>query len=1563
MFLCYCSKGLWGTFKKYGIDSQISAFMQRIENNQFLTGFETSKFPHLVRKMGNYRVMVYLQPVSKDQEEHQILVFHTVFLRGDSNYNKFLNTSGSFYQSPPEEDIKEWLSERLEEMRKVPQPPSMSSQERLYIQQTPSFASVGEADITVYEHENWCKNPVKEKYILSIYELIYELVDKLEEFDSKLQISKSENGSGIVFLSYPDSKSLLLIDWFYNEDGCKKIFQELVNIDVELQGRLENIRRVSKRAYPAIILAVQELWEKTQNRNEANLSLSPEEMDILRSLESAYSEQKKKLYPLFINGRPGSGKSTLLQYLFAEHFYHYNAIQKNGEMKYKPVYLTYSEDLRRTAQENVKNILNCNARFNARNDNIALSDVDLTEYFLHFQSFLRQILPAEKRNDFHVDSLIRFPEFKRRFENSFKQGSLSDIGAEACWYILRSLIKGRASDYGEWLDKESYRELPKNRRTISDQDFDLVYDKVWKGWYKEWQDREKRFDEQDLALMALSELDSQSFNSAWQYCAVFCDEAQDFTVAELRFLLHLSLYSNRGDLTVQTVRNVPFAFAGDPFQTLSPTGFNWDAVTSDFFDYFIKPLSRFGLEKNIFNQQELQFNYRSSAQIVNFCNLIQLVRANLLGINNLKPQEVWSFDKNVQFNYLCTREDMRLYFQREKKNLCIIVPCGEEQEIAYSLEDDILKQAVGNEDRIEENILSPIRAKGLEFKRVVLYRFGEYFLKESGLNGVLKNLDNGKAIDDVNIHISVELFLNNLYVGASRAQTRLIIVDTEEACRTFWGKYFSPQGKQEAFRIYQERAPKAAEFWNFDLHLDVVSEPGGDIWGENADNPEDIARQFEHKALANQSASDMNYAASNYRKVIDGDKVYFELRAKYCDAYAMEFRGKHEDAGQYFESLPDKMPGVVESPLKKALENYWKAKKWDKFLELSNKNMLVCEVDICRNKAAFFMMKPTKQSLFDFLDCIKGKIFDFPEEFFTSVWENIFSLTFRQLDSFIPLEVSSEQEKLFYAGWYNTLEAWTGKNINIDVNVLAHLAWAAGFIDKADEKWEDKKSLQTPDWVWECRAILRPYPEKLDALKRLRRHEEIMQEYQNNIDSTLGKDALNTVFEAFSERGKLENLCELLTYREISAPNVQEFLLKLLDNENKSDFALKWAICHFELMVRNKSWDSMAYFFSRMGFKDKKTFNSKFSSAIYSKRVLFYASFVRALSKAAISDRYKQSNNFIWRNLGSVFDLLRESETKSSEISAYGVESFIDEPVIIPLEKSVRREVFKALDFRIIVTALEKFGNFSLAERFYNKFFDLDKYPQIQRFCRIRYCCRKLTYISMEYCNLTGKSEELFGFDKIFDLIDLPLAFKGDLADLNEKISRWGIKQEDIASLMGAANKISDDFFPMKEWDLFCNDKPAYKPRRTTKKSEEKINDAGLTKKPLFQNSEIQQVIGREVSGRSSGSKSSDKKYFLIGNKKLECLVNKKLLRLEMKDSDGRQFFVYPEKVNSLDCEVEKQGNGEWLVSVPGNWTLFCKVDRNNREEDILQVFSGGGSDEKPVRFKIPAISKPKNAN
>jgi superfamily I DNA/RNA helicase len=113
-------------------------------------------------------------------------------------------------------------------------------------------------------------------------------------------------------------------------------------------------------------------------------------------------------------------------------------------------------------------------------------------------------------------------------------------------------------------------------------------------------------------------------------------------------------------------------------------------------------------------------------------------------------------------------------FEQMTQDAVVIIPCEEGQEDEFVRADPLL----GN--RSDQSglftVLSPMSAKGSEFGKVILYKYGDAcpqgLFSSSGR-------DTARVLED-------EYFLNKLYVAITRAMKYLLIVDTPRGEEVLW---------------------------------------------------------------------------------------------------------------------------------------------------------------------------------------------------------------------------------------------------------------------------------------------------------------------------------------------------------------------------------------------------------------------------------------------------------------------------------------------------------------------------------------------------------------------------------------------------------------------------------------------------------------------------------------------------------------------------------------------------------------------------------------------------------
>ncbi|WP_025146054.1 AAA family ATPase [Pedobacter jeongneungensis] len=502
---------------------------------------------------------------------------------------------------------------------------------------------------------------------------------------------------------------------------------------------LQDISQFCLKAYPSWTLKEDELWLKIQKNSEfGNLSLLPEQTSFLENFK----------FPKYINGQAGSGKSTILYYLFSNIYYFMCA----GEIKGDIVFITENEKLLNHTIDSVYDLVLNNPEFQLSSEDADL--INLKKHFHSFKNFLRSFLPSSDL--FSDETYLDFSKFKSLYEASAINNSLKRrFSAEIIWFTITTYIYGL--ELNDKLTIDNYDEkMPKEgKEIISKDDFAIIEKEILKPFYDKLILEDQLWNK--ITLIKYLK-DNKLIDKKFE--VIFCDESQDFSKIELEFIISLSRYSG---YNLEGVNQFPIVFAGDALQTVNPTGFRSEVLTSMIYKSLTNPLVGFNL-----NQRDLvftpEYNYRSSPTIVAISNVVQNWRKIDL------KEDIKEFQKPKRKNsYL--NQNLNIFvdidaFQNSeelKQKIqfkTIIVPVNNEEIGAFKERHTVLKDF--------KNIISAIDAKGLDFSEVVIFGFGQLFSE-----------------NDYGIY-EKKYFYNKLYVAVTRTRDELIIIDSKKAKSDFW---------------------------------------------------------------------------------------------------------------------------------------------------------------------------------------------------------------------------------------------------------------------------------------------------------------------------------------------------------------------------------------------------------------------------------------------------------------------------------------------------------------------------------------------------------------------------------------------------------------------------------------------------------------------------------------------------------------------------------------------------------------------------------------------------------
>ena len=452
------------------------------------------------------------------------------------------------------------------------------------------------------------------------------------------------------------------------------------------------------------------------------------EAEFQRMLDAGGAELELKLMrdqyaalqmpgPLLLAGGAGSGKTTIAIHRLVEA----RLQMESGRI----LYLSYSSWLVDYARRLYRDVMR------ARGGDPEVGPPD----FFTFPEIYRRLNPPDgpgRRTD---------PIGPAVFAAWFRKSGIS-LDAALVWEELRSILKGACLNLGRaMLDASEYEDLGRKRAPLFVRERAQIFAIAQR--YQQWLADNERMDQIDLCRHAFRELRR---GRRRKYDVVVCDEVQDLTELEIRFVLSLSADPGLGGVML----------AGDMQQIVNPSGFRWAEARES--------IMKIGGTRTAPTPVHLRRNCRSARPLVDLANAVLALRRQIFGRYEDDSAEDAVIEGPVPVQVVEAEKGVLDAVRGFGPRCAILVLDGQEAERLGRVLDTTRIFRVGD-------------AKGLEFDTVVLWKLLE---SESETIGRFLRRD-ARADRDVRL----KQFLQHLYVAVTRARRHLVVYEGPDR-HPFW---------------------------------------------------------------------------------------------------------------------------------------------------------------------------------------------------------------------------------------------------------------------------------------------------------------------------------------------------------------------------------------------------------------------------------------------------------------------------------------------------------------------------------------------------------------------------------------------------------------------------------------------------------------------------------------------------------------------------------------------------------------------------------------------------------
>ena len=490
--------------------------------------------------------------------------------------------------------------------------------------------------------------------------------------------------------------------------------------------------------------------------------------------------------PIFVNGQAGTGKTVMLSLRVALRSWH----GVGNDTNRRTLVTSMSDKVTEILQDNVttaNNAFRDNKKHGpsvilAKNSlDLSLSesnqtnwkhtpDIDQFHLFRTFRKIQNDLIDKDSSKQLFLnENNVNFSVFSHRFfsRRNYPKG----FNAELAWYGIRSIIRGQClkGSSGNYLTSEDQELVTKKDQFPADK-VEILF-KCHQD-YTSWLNEKGLHDDMDVARNTWLSLKRkptiESTSSFDGFDEIYLDEAQDLTDLEFRIIIELLKPDNKTSIIL----------AGDPLQTINPSGFSWENLKDMMYQY-LKEISSGKI--SVEDPMVLNQNFRTPKNIVFIGNCVLNKRTNLtrdtpaIQLSNVPEGTakilIVTEEHKQQLNELFRQDDVITRF--------IIMNQSDRDGVKKFQKDDDLIDINYDDSRV----YSITQVKGLEANTVHLYKFGTTF--PNALSPIiLQDKPRDDLTDADKITTSYEL--NKLYIGLTRSRRKILIIESDYAAERFW---------------------------------------------------------------------------------------------------------------------------------------------------------------------------------------------------------------------------------------------------------------------------------------------------------------------------------------------------------------------------------------------------------------------------------------------------------------------------------------------------------------------------------------------------------------------------------------------------------------------------------------------------------------------------------------------------------------------------------------------------------------------------------------------------------